>query len=68
MIELKENTFVTLEVFNSIGQKVAMLVNRELSAGSTNIKFDASKLTTGVYFYQLTAKGINLSKKMMLIK
>jgi len=67
-IELKEKTFVTLEVFNSIGQKVAVLINKELSAGSTNIIFDASKFSTGVYYYQLTADGINLSKKMMLIK
>jgi hypothetical protein len=68
LIELKEKAYVTLEVFNSIGQKVAVLINKELSAGSTNINFDASKLSTGVYFYQLTADGINLSKKMMLIK
>ncbi len=68
LIELKENSLVTLEVFNSIGQKIAVLVNKQLSAGETNITFDASNLSTGVYLYKLNANGVTLSKKMMLIK
>lgn len=68
LIELKENSLVTLEVFNSIGQKIAVLVNKQLSAGSTNITFDAFNLSTGVYLYKLNANGVTLSKKMMLIK
>ena len=68
LIELKENSFVTLEVFNSLGQKVAVLLNNQLSAGSTNVVFDASSLSTGVYMYRLNANGFVLGKKMILIK
>ncbi|MDP2365145.1 MAG: T9SS type A sorting domain-containing protein, partial [Ignavibacteria bacterium] len=68
LIELKEKTFVSLEVFNSIGQRVAVLLNNQLSAGSTNVSFDASSLSTGVYLYRLNANGITSGKKMMLIK
>ncbi|MEO8232335.1 MAG: T9SS type A sorting domain-containing protein [Ignavibacteriota bacterium] len=68
LIELKENSLVTLEVFNSIGQKIAVLVNRQLSAGSTTITFDAANLSTGVYLYKLNTNGVTLIKKMMLIK
>lgn len=68
LIELKANAFVSLEVFNSIGQRVAVLLNNQLSAGSTNVSFDASSLSTGVYLYRLNANGVTIGKKMMLIK
>jgi hypothetical protein len=55
-------------VFNSLGQKVAVLLNNQLSAGSTNVVFDASSLSTGVYMYRLNANGFVLGKKMILIK
>ena len=68
LIELKENAFVILEVFNSLGQRVAVLLNNQLSAGSTNVAFDASSFSTGVYLYRLNANGVTIGKKMMLIK
>ena len=68
LIELKENSFVTLEVFNSIGQRVAVLLNNQLPAGSTNVAFDASSFSTGVYLYRLNANGVTMEKKMMLLK
>jgi photosystem II stability/assembly factor-like uncharacterized protein len=62
----KEN--VTLKVFNVLGKEVAVLVNSVQDAGSYSAKFDASSLSSGVYFYELSA-GINKSfKKMILIK
>ncbi len=68
LIELKATAFVSLEVFNSLGERVAVLLNNQLSAGSTRVSFDASSLSTGVYLYRLNANGVTIGKKMMLIK
>lgn len=59
---------VILKVFNSIGQEVALLHNGNLSAGSYQINFDASKLTSGIYFYQIKTQSFTMTKKMMLLK
>jgi len=60
--------FVKLAVYNSEGQEVAVLVNESLSAGNYNIPFDASALSSGVYFYKLAAGNNTLTKKMILVK
>jgi hypothetical protein len=63
-----------LEVYNVTGQKVMELVNQSMSAGYYTVDFGASKLSSGVYIYRLTASdkatGNNFSsiKKMMLLK
>jgi hypothetical protein len=61
---------VTLEVFNVLGQKVATLINNEaLTAGTHSQSFDASNLSSGMYFYRINAGSSFISaKKMMLIK
>ena len=61
-------TNVELSVFNILGQKVATLVNKELGAGSYKYNFDASNLTSGIYFYKLQANEYSSVKKMMLVK
>ena len=65
---LPEATQVTLEVFNSVGQKVMDLVNRQQSAGYHTATFDASGLSSGVYLYKLTTPSFTKTKKMLLIK
>lgn len=67
---LAENSSVTLRVYDMLGRQVATLVNGErMSAGSHEAVFDASKLSSGMYIYQLsTAEGLQLTRKMMLIK
>jgi len=64
-----ENSFVSLKVYNTIGQEVASLVNNVVPAGSHEITFDASKLNSGVYFYTLKS-GSNFvqTRKMILMK
>ena len=64
---------VTIGVYNLVGEKVAEIASGNLSAGSHNVTFDASKLTSGIYFYRLDAAGINGKtfssvKKMTLMK
>lgn len=65
---------VTIRIFNSIGQEIAVLVNNELqSAGyhklSWNGKNSAGRVAaTGVYFYQMQTNEISMTKKMLLLK
>ena len=65
---LPEATQVTLEVFNSVGQKVMDLVNGQQSAGYHTATFDASGLSSGVYLYKLTTPTFSQTNKMLLIK
>lgn len=60
--------FVTLDVYNSIGQKVATLVNETKSAGTYAVDFDASGLTSGIYFYKISSGNFTETKKMILLK
>jgi uncharacterized delta-60 repeat protein len=60
--------FVTLKVYDALGNEIATLVNENLNSGSYSLNFDASKLTSGVYFYKLTTQNYNEVKKMILIK
>jgi 5-hydroxyisourate hydrolase-like protein (transthyretin family) len=59
---------VTLEVYNLTGQRVAMLVNTDQSAGTHTVRWDASQYASGVYMYRLTAGDFVETKKMLLIK
>lgn len=60
---------VELKVFDILGKEVAVLINNQnLTAGSYNVKFDASNLSSGIYIYKLTAGNQTVSKKMQLIK
>ena len=65
---LPEATQVTLEVFNSVGRKVMELVNGQQSAGYHTATFNASGLSSGVYFYKLSTSSFINTKKMLLIK
>ncbi len=59
---------VTLKVFNNIGQQVAELVNRNQTAGIYSINFNASSLSSGVYFYTLSSNEFTATKKFILVK
>ena len=60
--------FVTLKIFNMLGQEIEALVNEEKPAGSYEIKLDAGNLSSGIYFYQLEAGSYVQTKKMVLLK
>ena len=59
---------VSLKVFNVLGEEVAMLVNGTQSAGTHTVTFDASRLPSGVYMYQLHAGANTATRKMVLMK
>jgi len=59
---------VSLIVYDLIGTEVDVLVNENQSAGNYEVLFDASNLSSGVYFYKLQTENINIVKKLTLIK
>ena len=65
---LPESGDVTLEVFNAVGQKVAILVNSTQNAGYHTVSFDASNLASGVYLYRLSSGNQVKINKMLLLK
>jgi aminopeptidase N len=58
----------TLVVYDILGNEITTLINEEREGGNYTISFDASDLTSGIYFYRLTSGGISQSRKMLLIK
>ena len=63
-----ETAQANLTVYNMNGQAVATLVDGVVSAGAQSVVFDASELTSGVYFYTLNAAGQSMTEKMVLVK
>ena len=59
---------VTLEVYDMLGREIATLVNDRENAGSYSVKFDGSKLASGVYFYRIVADNYVATRKMALLK
>jgi PKD repeat protein len=59
---------VRLDVFDVRGSRVATLVDREMGAGEHSVPFDAHGLSSGVYFYRLTAGNMTEMKKMILLR
>lgn len=65
---LSASTHVSLKVFNTLGQVVATPVDRVENVGNHVVRFDASRLASGLYFYRLQTGLYTAVKKMMLIK
>jgi photosystem II stability/assembly factor-like uncharacterized protein len=59
---------VTLKIYNMLGQDIAMPVNERQEPGSKSVRFDASRLSSGVYIYRLTAGLFVETKRMMVVK
>lgn len=66
---LQKEATVSLRIFNILGQEVATLISNEhMTAGSYNVDFNASKLTSGTYIYQLSFDNQLINRKMLLMK
>jgi hypothetical protein len=66
---LPRTSRVTLRVYDLLGREIAALVDGEsLAAGTHDVSFDASHLSSGVYFYRLQADGIARTRQMVLVK
>ena len=66
--ELPKESFVTLEVFNLIGERVATLVNEKSRAGQHSVIFNASSLSSCIYFYKLNTGTFSSTRKLILLK
>ena len=72
---ISSNAFVTLKVYDVLGNEVTTLVNEEKSAGNYDVRFDISKLSantqglsSGIYFYRLQTGDLSITKKMTFVK
>lgn len=65
---LVEKGYVTLKVYDILGNEVATLVDGEKMPGEHSVNFNASKLSSGMYVYQLNVNGVRISNKMTLMK
>jgi len=65
---IPSNEYVTLKIYDILGNEVASLVSEERNAGLNSVVFDASNLASGMYVYKINAGQFTSSKKMMLLK
>jgi hypothetical protein len=65
---IPEPSAVRLEIFSMDGRRMATIIEENLPAGSHEIDFSASGWSSGIYMYRLTAGGVVLTRKMMLLK
>jgi len=66
--QIPELSFVTLRVYDVLGNEIAALVKGEKPAGSYEVEFNASSIPSGIYFYKLQAGSFVETKKMVLMK
>ena len=66
--QIPEISFVTIKVYDVLGNEIANLVNEEKPIGSYTVEFDAKNLPSSIYFYRLQAGSFVETKKMVLMK
>jgi hypothetical protein len=66
--EIPNSDFVTLKIYDILGNEIRTLINEPMETGKYNIDFGAEGLASGVYVYQLRAGNFLSSQKMMLLK
>ena len=66
--DLPESDIVKLNIFNTLGEEVAQIVNEQLQAGTYYYNFNAENLPSGVYIYKLITSNYQSSNKMLLLK
>lgn len=66
--DIPNESFVNIVVFNELGQKVMILVNKEQKVGKYVVSFNAKNMSSGIYYYQIKAGNFMQTKKMILLK
>ncbi len=62
---VKKKSRVMIAVFNTAGQNVAVLVDKQMEAGKYTLNFNASRLSSGVYFYRMQAGNFAATRKLL---
>jgi len=65
---VQKSGFITLKVYDVLGREVATLINENKSVGNYSVKFNADKLVSGIYFYNMRASDFVQTKKLILLK
>ena len=65
---LPERSFISLKIFNSLGEEIETLLNEEFEKGSYEYEWNAANLPSGIYFYKLQTDSFTETKKMILLK
>jgi len=65
---LDQSSEVRLEIYNSLGQQIAVPVSGKLNAGKHEVLFDGSNLHPGMYYYRLVVDGIPATRRMVIMK
>jgi len=66
--QIPTDGFVTLKVYDVLGKEVASLINEQKTSGRYDVQFDGSNLSSGIYFYKISAGNYTDTKKLMLMK
>ena len=66
--DVMEDGFVSLAIYNVLGEQVSTLVNGHVSSGRHTVVFNGSSLASGVYLYKLNVNGFTDAKKLVLLK
>jgi len=65
---IPRNSFVSLKIYNVLGQEIETLFEGEQKAGTYTVTFDGSRLASGIYLYRLQSGSLSITRKMMLVK
>ncbi len=65
---IPKSGLVTIKIYDVLGREVTTLVNEQKSAGNYFVQFSGSHLSSGIYFYRLTAGSFTQTKKLVLLK
>jgi hypothetical protein len=66
--QISEFRFVSLKIYDVLGNEIAVLVNEEKEPGYYSVNFNASNFSSGMYIYKITAGSFTSAKKLMLLK
>lgn len=66
--QLPKDVFVTVKIYDMLGREVAMLVNQSQKAGYYSVVWNASQVSSGIYFYKMNAGDFSSIKKMVVLK
>jgi hypothetical protein len=65
---ISKSSLVKLQIFNILGKEIEIIINSEMKPGNYSLPFNAKNLSSGIYFYRLTAGSYTSTKKMVILK
>ena len=66
--DLPKSDDVSLIIYDLLGEEIAVLVNKEQKPGNYSVQFDASEISSGIYYYKLLTNNYSQTKKMIVLK